>query len=251
MSVDLPWHPASHREGTARPGGRGDVPVRRQHRSAGTDGLVRRTPGREPDRGGGVVLRRSHGLPRGQNLPGVDLLFADTGYHFAETLGLREAVDAVYPVNVRSLRPELTVAEQDHRYGENPRERDPDLCCALRKTALMDNALRGYDAWATGLRRADHAGRAETPIVAWDDKHQMIKINPIAAFTDEMIDACIDKYQIMHNPLRGTSATARSVAHRAPGRWLTVRTNAPAVGRAHKGRVRAASMSADYPCSSI
>ena len=97
-------------------------------------------------------------------LPGVDLLFADTGYHFAETLGLREAVDAVYPVNVRSLHPELTVAEQDHRYGENLWERDPDLCCALRKTAPMDNALRGYDAWATGLRRADHAGRAETPI---------------------------------------------------------------------------------------
>ncbi len=162
-------------------------------------------------------------------LPGVDLLFADTGYHFAETLGLREAVDAVYPVNVRSLRPELTVAEQDHRYGENLWERDPDLCCALRKTAPMDNALRGYDAWATGLRRADHAGRAETPIVAWDDKHQLIKINPIAAFTDEMIDACIDKYQIMHNPLRdigyrsiGCSPCTRPVVDgqdERAGRW--------------------------------
>ncbi len=135
-------------------------------------------------------------------LPGVDLLFADTGYHFAETRGLRDAVAAMYPVNVRSLEPDLTVAEQDHRYGENLWERDPDLCCALRKTAPMDAALRGYDAWATGLRRSDHAGRADTPLVSWDDKHGMIKINPIAAFSDEALDACIDKYGIMHNPLR-------------------------------------------------
>ncbi|MFN8126615.1 MAG: phosphoadenylyl-sulfate reductase [Candidatus Nanopelagicales bacterium] len=162
-------------------------------------------------------------------LPGVDLLFADTGYHFAETLGLRDAVEVVYPVNVRSLRPELTVAEQDHRYGENLWERDPDLCCTMRKTAPMDNALRGYDAWATGLRRADHAGRAETPLVAWDEKHGMIKINPIAAFTDEMIDACIEKYSIMHNPLRdigyrsiGCSTCTRPVVDgedERAGRW--------------------------------
>lgn len=162
-------------------------------------------------------------------LPGVDLLFADTGYHFGETVGLRDAVEAVYPVNVRSLRPELTVAEQDHRYGENLWQRDPDLCCAMRKTAPMDNALRQYDAWATGLRRSDHTGRAETPLVGWDDKHQMIKINPIAAFTDEMIDACIEKYQILHNPLRelgyrsiGCSPCTRPVTEGADersGRW--------------------------------
>ena len=135
-------------------------------------------------------------------LPGVDLVFGDTGYHFAETLGLRDAVTAMYPVNVRSLKPDLTVAEQDHRYGPNLWERDPDQCCAMRKTAPMDAALRGYDAWATGLRRADHAGRAETPLIGWDTKHAMIKINPIAAFSDADIDACIEEYSIMENPLR-------------------------------------------------
>ncbi len=135
-------------------------------------------------------------------LPGVDLLFAETGYHFAETLGFRDYVAAEYPVNVRSLKPELSVAEQDHRYGENLWQRDPDQCCAMRKTAPMDAALRGYDAWATGLRRSDHAGRAETALFAWDDRHALIKINPIAAFSDADIDACIAEYQIMENPLR-------------------------------------------------
>lgn len=135
-------------------------------------------------------------------LPGVDLLFADTGYHFVETLGLREAVEALYTVKVRSLKPDLTPEEQDAKYGPRLWERDPDLCCKLRKTEPMDRALADYDAWVTGLRRDDHAGRSETPLVAWDAKHQMIKINPIAAFTDEMIDSCIEKFQIMHNPLR-------------------------------------------------
>jgi phosphoadenosine phosphosulfate reductase len=135
-------------------------------------------------------------------LPGVDLLFAETGYHFAETLGFRDYVAAEYPVQVRSLQPELSVAVQDHRYGENLWQRDPDLCCAMRKTAPMDAALRGYDAWATGLRRSDHDGRATTPLIAWDERHAMIKINPIAAFSDADIDACIEEYGIMENPLR-------------------------------------------------
>lgn len=162
-------------------------------------------------------------------LPGVDLLFADTGFHFIETLGVREAVEALYPVRVRSLQPELTPAEQEEKYGPRLWERNPDLCCALRKTAPMDRALADYDAWVTGLRRADHAGRADTPLVSWDEKHQMIKINPIAAFTDEMIDDCIEKYQILHNPLRdigyrsiGCSPCTRPVAEgqdARAGRW--------------------------------
>jgi len=162
-------------------------------------------------------------------LPGVDLLFGDTGYHFVETLGLRDAVQAIYPVNVRSLKPELTIAEQDHRYGEDLWARDPDKCCAMRKTAPMDAALRNYDAWATGLRRSDHVGRAQTPLFHWDERHAMIKINPIAAFTEEHIEACIRKYGIMENPLKqigyrsvGCSPCTRAVLDdedERAGRW--------------------------------
>lgn len=137
-----------------------------------------------------------------QALPGVDVLFGDTGYHFVETLGLRDAVDATQPVNVRSLPPELSVAEQDEAYGKDLWKTDPDKCCAMRKTAPMDQALQKYEAWATGLRRHDHAGRAKTPLIQWDERHQMIKLNPIAAFTDEHVDACVADYQIMENPLK-------------------------------------------------
>jgi len=162
-------------------------------------------------------------------LPGVDLLFGDTGYHFAETLGFRDYVAGHYDVNVRSLTPELSVAEQDQRYGEQLWQRDPDLCCRMRKTAPMDAALRGYDAWATGLRRTDHDGRARTPLFGWDERHAMIKINPIAAFTEERLDACIEEYRILANPLRqigyrsiGCEPCTRPVADHEDersGRW--------------------------------
>lgn len=153
----------------------------------------------------GVAVSFSDGVMAylaAQALPGVDLLFGDTGYHFVETLGLRDAVAATLPVNVRSLEPELTVAEQDEQFGKDLYKTDPDKCCAMRKTEPMDRALNRYEAWCTGLRRSDHEGRAKTPLIAWDERHGIIKINPIAAYEDHHIDALIEEYGIMENPLR-------------------------------------------------
>ena len=162
-------------------------------------------------------------------LPGVDLLFGDTGYHFAETLGFRDYVAGHYDVTVRSVRPELSVAEQDQQFGQDLWQRDPDLCCKMRKAAPLEAALRGYDAWVTGLRRTDHEGRAQTPLFGWDERHAMIKVNPIAPFTDERLDACIEQYGILANPLRqigyrsiGCAPCTRPVAdheEERSGRW--------------------------------
>ncbi|MFD0856959.1 phosphoadenosine phosphosulfate reductase family protein, partial [Actinomadura adrarensis] len=65
--------------------------------------------------------------------PGIDVLFVDTGYHFAETIGTRDAVESVYPVNVINVEPSRTVAEQDEALGPRLHGRNPDLCCHLRK----------------------------------------------------------------------------------------------------------------------
>lgn len=65
--------------------------------------------------------------------PGVDVVFLDTGYHFPETLGTRDAVAEVMDVNVITLTPRQTVAEQDAEHGPKLHDRNPDLCCALRK----------------------------------------------------------------------------------------------------------------------
>ncbi|HEY6425124.1 MAG TPA: phosphoadenosine phosphosulfate reductase family protein, partial [Pseudonocardiaceae bacterium] len=90
-----------------------------------------------------------------QVAPGVDVLFLDTGYHFAETLGTRDAVAATYDINLITLTPRQTVASQDAAYGPRLHDREPDRCCGLRKVAPLDRALERYDAWATGLRRAE------------------------------------------------------------------------------------------------
>ncbi|MGC0412825.1 phosphoadenosine phosphosulfate reductase [Streptomyces sp. SAI-163] len=103
-------------------------------------------------------------------LPGVDVVFLDTGYHFPETIGTRDAVEAVMDVNVITLTPRQTVAEQDAEYGPKLHDRDPDLCCALRKVRPLEEGLKGYQAWATGLRRDESETRANTPVVGWDEK---------------------------------------------------------------------------------
>ncbi|MCW2657010.1 MAG: cysH, partial [Jatrophihabitans sp.] len=82
--------------------------------------------------------------------PGVDILFLDTGYHFAETIGTRDAVAATLPVTVRTLEPRQTVAEQDASFGARLYERNPDQCCALRKIMPLRKALKDYSAWASG-----------------------------------------------------------------------------------------------------
>jgi phosphoadenosine phosphosulfate reductase len=133
--------------------------------------------------------------------PGIDVVFLDTGYHFAETLGTRDAVAATYPVNLISATPQQTVAEQDSAYGKDLFARDPDKCCALRKVAPMEEALAGYDAWVTGLRRDEAPTRAGTPVVQWDARRRKVKINPIAAWTQDVVDAYVAENNILVNPL--------------------------------------------------
>ncbi|MEV7996744.1 phosphoadenylyl-sulfate reductase [Streptomyces sp. NPDC086077] len=134
-------------------------------------------------------------------MPGVDVVFLDTGYHFEETIGTRDAVEAVMDVNVITLTPAQTVAEQDAEYGPKLHDRDPDLCCFLRKVKPLEQGLADYAAWATGLRRDESPTRAGTPVVAWDEKRQKIKISPIARWTQDDVDAYVSEHGVLTNPL--------------------------------------------------
>jgi phosphoadenosine phosphosulfate reductase len=133
--------------------------------------------------------------------PGVHVLFLDTGYHFAETIGTRDAVQATLPVVVRSIVPEQSVAEQDAEFGPRLFERNPDQCCALRKVAPLRRALQDYSAWASGLRRDEADSRASVRVVEWDDRRGMVKLNPIAAWTQDDVDRYIAENGVLVNPL--------------------------------------------------
>ena len=153
--------------------------------------------------------------------PGVDVLFLETGYHFAETIGTRDAVEATYDVRIVNAEPEHTVAEQDSLLGKDLFARDPNQCCGLRKVVPLQKTLAGYDAWVTGVRRVEAPTRANTPLVTFDDKFGLVKINPIAAWSDEDMDAYIAEHGILVNPLVGEGypsiGCAPCTAKPAPG----------------------------------
>ncbi|MFV2009799.1 MULTISPECIES: phosphoadenylyl-sulfate reductase [unclassified Micromonospora] len=161
--------------------------------------------------------------------PGVDVVFLDTGLHFPETLRVRDQVAATMPVNLRSIRPRMTVGQQDGEFGPRLFNRAPDECCALRKVEPLERALGDYDAWAAGLRRDESPTRANTPVVGFDARRGRVKVNPIAAWTQADVDAYVSRWNIPVNELfkQGYTSigcwpcTRRTTAGEDPraGRW--------------------------------
>jgi phosphoadenosine phosphosulfate reductase len=133
--------------------------------------------------------------------PGIDVVFLDTGYHFAETIGTRDAVAAVYPVNLITVAPSRTVAEQDAELGSRLYRRNPDLCCYLRKVEPLERALSRYDAWITGLRGDETVKRRDAGPVEWDGRRGMVKVNPIVSWHQKQVDDYIAENGILVNPL--------------------------------------------------
>jgi phosphoadenosine phosphosulfate reductase len=136
-----------------------------------------------------------------RQVPGIDVLFLDTGYHFPETIGTRDAVSAVYPVNVVNVTPPTTVAEQDAGLGPRLYSRNPDLCCYLRKVVPLEQALGPYDAWITGVRRDETDARSDTGVVSWDPQREMVKVNPIVEWSQQDVDDYIAENGVLVNPL--------------------------------------------------
>ena len=133
--------------------------------------------------------------------PGIEVVFLDTGLHFAETLRVREIVQRTLPVTVRSVRPDQTVAEQADEYGPKLWARNPDECCALRKVEPLERALDRYDAWGAGLRREESPSRANTPVVGFEQARGKVKVSPLYNWTQADVDAYISRYNVPVNAL--------------------------------------------------
>jgi phosphoadenosine phosphosulfate reductase len=137
----------------------------------------------------------------GKVAPGVDVVFLDTGYHFVETIGTRDAVEATMPVNLLTITPVQSVAEQDAAHGKDLYKTNPDLCCQLRKVQPLVDALASYDAWATGLRRAETHDRVIAPVVGWDARKGKVKVSPLARWSDDDVERYIAEHGVLVNPL--------------------------------------------------
>ncbi len=133
--------------------------------------------------------------------PRTPVLTLDTGLLFPETYALMDNLEQRFNLNLIRLRPEQTVEEQAATWGQALWEQNPNQCCNLRKVVPLDKALAGYDAWVAGLRRDQMERRAQTPVVGWDKKRQMVKLCPFAAWTEERVWAYIEDYALPYNPL--------------------------------------------------
>lgn len=162
-------------------------------------------------------------------LPKVDVLFLETGYHFAETHATRDEVARTLDVNVVDVLPQLSVAEQDEKFGKDLFSRDPAACCQLRKMDPLARSLSGYSAWFTGVRRDEAPTRSNTPLVVFDEKHGLVKFNPVAPWNFDQLIGYATEHQVPVNlllsngyPSIGCQPCTRPVAEgedpRA-GRW--------------------------------
>jgi phosphoadenylyl-sulfate reductase (thioredoxin) len=159
----------------------------------------------------------------------IDLFTLDTGLLFPETYELWRQLEEKYGVTIRAVRPVHTVEQQAAAEGPALWGSDPDRCCELRKMQPLRKTLEQFDAWVSAVRRDQTPDRADAPVVGWDGRFGLIKINPLAAWTTDDVRAYIGKYDVPYNPLhdRGypsigcqpcTTAVAPGEDPRA-GRW--------------------------------
>jgi phosphoadenosine phosphosulfate reductase len=124
--------------------------------------------------------------------PAIEVVFIDTGYHFPETLDTVETVRRRYGLNLKMM----TVAHHDEELWKV----DPENCCSAVKVGQLDRALTGKAAWMSGLRRAEAETRAQAPIVA-RDLRGLVKVNPIANWSDLDVQGYIADHDVPVNPL--------------------------------------------------
>lgn len=136
---------------------------------------------------------------------GVDVFTLDTGRLFPETLDTLAATERRYGLRIRVLSPDASAVEdlvgRDGVLGFRLSLESRKACCDVRKVRPLRRALAHAAAWITGLRRGQSAGRAEVPFAAWDDDFQLIKVNPIADWGTEQLEAYVRANDIPVNPL--------------------------------------------------
>jgi len=134
--------------------------------------------------------------------PNVHVFVLDTDYLFEETQqNMRESVPALGLTNLRVYKSKLTHEQQAEQYGSALWMRDPDLCCDLRKIEPNRRALEGKTAWVSGLRRDQSEGRADTPILSWNSKFGLVKINPLATWDEKRTWGYLLEHNVPYNVL--------------------------------------------------
>lgn len=130
----------------------------------------------------------------------------DTGYLFPETIALKERLEKFFGIPIQSMVPDLSIEQQNQVHGENLWQRDPDLCCTVRKVLPLQSKLGQLDCWITGLRRQQSETRAHIQFVEsylFDaaSNRDIIKLNPVADWSRDAVWDYLKKEKVPYNPL--------------------------------------------------
>jgi phosphoadenosine phosphosulfate reductase len=135
--------------------------------------------------------------------PTTHIINIDTGYQFAETLALREAIAAKYGITVEYVRPELSVRDYEAEHGGPIYGIRPDQCCHDRKVLPLKRAVERIAprAWISAIRKDQTRDRAAASLVEWDRKFGLVKINPLLHWTKKDVWAFIVRHDVPYNLL--------------------------------------------------
>ncbi|GAC41108.1 phosphoadenylyl-sulfate reductase [Paenibacillus popilliae] len=145
--------------------------------------------------------------------PSTDLFYLDTHFHFRETYDTRDRLSERYNLEFVRVAPVLSPEEQAKLHGEALWEREPNLCCNIRKVEPLTGILRQYDAWITGIRRDQAPTRANAKKVEYDTKFGLMKFNPLAAWTSEDVWNYIRSHDVIYNPLHDLNYPSIGCTH--------------------------------------
>lgn len=148
--------------------------------------------------------------------PSALLFYLDTDFLFPETYATRDRIIRQYdlkPAQVLQVKSLLTPERQAEQHGEALWAKDPDRCCQLRKVEPLTRVLKGFDAWITGIRRDQAPSRAHAGLIEWDQKFELVKVNPLARWTWGDVWTYIRVYDVPYNPLHDQNYPSIGCTH--------------------------------------
>src|SRR5690242_2448142 len=131
----------------------------------------------------------------------LNVFTLDTDFLFAQTYQLISATEERYGIRVERLHPRLNPAAQAREFGDELWKHQPDLCCQIRKVDPLTDRLKASSAWTTGVRREQSPTRANARKLEWDAKFGLVKLNPLADWTEAQVWDYIRNHNIPYNPL--------------------------------------------------
>lgn len=143
-----------------------------------------------------------------ETAPETRIFNLETGYQFKETLELRERVNERYGIKVQYEYPDTSVAEYEAAHGGPLYKTAPERCCFDRKLRVLQRVASKADAWISAIRRDQSEDRARAPIVGWDKKFGLVKVNPIANWTKQQVWKMITDHGVPYNPLHDQGYTS-------------------------------------------